>query len=388
MRVIWILAGGGLLVLLVAAVHKKDEQVCKSVAIHIIADGDNFFVDQKDILQTIRSVAGSNPVGQACGNLNLQQIEVALRKNVWIKNAELYFDNLQVLRVKVTERVPVARVFSTTGATFYLDTAALRLPLSEKFSARVPLFTGFPSDRAVLATADSNLLSQVVSISTALVRDSFLFALIDQIDITPDRRFEMMPRLGNSIIQFGDAADAELKFQKLKLFYRQVMPKAGWRYYSTINLQYKGQVVARRRGAEEVTADSLRVAQLMQDIARRAAEEQSADSILRFLPDGPTNTTDSTMIQESLQRDEAPGTAVSESLNRTPVPATASLAPTPVQPPASDRTTPTRPPVQSPTRSTAAPPPVRRTVQRATPPPGRPPANPKPRVVMPPKNDY
>ena len=50
------------------------------------------------------------------------------------------------------------------------------------------------------------------------------------------------------------------------------MVKAGWNNYSVINVQYKNQVVAKRKGAEDITADSLRTLQIMQMIAAKCAK--------------------------------------------------------------------------------------------------------------------
>ncbi|RYF90159.1 MAG: hypothetical protein EOO03_04310 [Chitinophagaceae bacterium] len=142
-----------------------------------------------------------------------------------------------------------------------------------------------------------------MSISEKLMADSFLMAMIDQVDITAQRSFEMIPKIGNQTIVFGDAVDADEKFNKLKLFYKKVITTAGFNRYSVINLQYKDQVVAKIKGAEDKTADSLRTLQIMQVIAERAAQ-QAADSVHSFLQDSERNTTDSTLIQESMERDE------------------------------------------------------------------------------------
>ncbi|MBK6829167.1 MAG: hypothetical protein IPG86_20990 [Chitinophagaceae bacterium] len=61
----------------------------------------------------------------------------------------------------VEEREPVARIFTSGGNTFYIDSSNTMLPLSEKFSARLPVFTGFPSEAKVLSKADSNLLNDI-----------------------------------------------------------------------------------------------------------------------------------------------------------------------------------------------------------------------------------
>ncbi|MBK7433459.1 MAG: hypothetical protein IPI66_05780 [Chitinophagaceae bacterium] len=113
----------------------------------------------------------------------------------------------------------------------------------------------------------------------------------------------MIPKIGKQVIVFGDASDIAGKMSKLKLFYRNVMVKAGWQYYSTINLQYKDQVVAKRWGAEDIAADSMRTLQLMQLIAANA-ERQASDSLQNRQSAVDNNMTDSTMIQQSIQRDD------------------------------------------------------------------------------------
>lgn len=300
---LWIAIGTGIAVLLVAAIRKKDAQHCKGIQIVIRGVDNNYFVDRSDILNAVTLVAKGNPVGKTVSSFNLRTIEKELQKNTWVKSAELFFDNNEVLQVRVNEREPVSRVFTTTGRSFYIDRDNAMLPLSEKFSARLPVFTGFPSDNMVLSKADSNLLRDINMISLEIQKDSFRMALIEQVDITPKRSFEMMPKIGNQVIVFGDASIPEEKFDKLELFYKQVMTKSGWGYYSIINLQYTGQVVARKRGAEDVTADSIRTLQVMQMIATNA-EKQASDSLQTMLQDNDKNTVDSSIIQHSIQRDE------------------------------------------------------------------------------------
>ena len=300
----WIALGGATVFLLIAAIKSKPAKHCKSIEINIHGVSNNFFVDKKDILNAISDMEKTNPVGKTIGSFNLKKMELELEKDVWIKSAELFFDNNETLQVTVQEREPIARVFTTSGITFYIDDELAILPLSEKFSARLPVFTNFPSDKKVLTKADSILLMDVKTISLAIQKDSFSMAMIDQIDITTQRLFEMIPKIGNQLIVFGDATDVDVKLGKLKIFYKEIMVKAGWNNYSIINVQYKNQVVAKRKGAEDFTADSLRTLQIMKFIAERA-QQQANDSLQTIQPDNNRNTVDSTMIQQSIQRDDS-----------------------------------------------------------------------------------
>ena len=333
----WIALGGATVFLLIAAIKSKPAKHCKSIEINIHGVSNNFFVDKKDILNTITAIEKTNPVGKTIGSFDLKKLETELKKNVWIKSAELFFDNNEILQVTVQEREPIARVFTSTGTTFYIDDELAMLPLSEKFSARLPVFTNFPSDKKILAKADSNLLGDIKAISLAVQKDSFSMAMIDQIDITPQRLFEMIPKIGNQLIVFGDATDVDIKLQKLKLFYKEVMVKAGWNNYSVINVQYKNQVVAKRKGAEDVAADSLRTLQIMKFIAERA-QQQAEDSLQQIIqPDNIRNTADSSMIQQSIQREDSDEpAAVNETPNQPAVqstpPVTNNVKPAAVKP--------------------------------------------------------
>lgn len=308
---LWTALGAGTLVLLVAANDNKDAQICKGVYIDIRGVSNNFFVDKFDIIKSITEIAGAHPKGQPISTFDLKEMESDLQKNIWIKNAQLFFDNNDILVVNVIEREPQARIFNTAGETFYIDSSISILPLSEKFSARLPVFTGFPSDKKIISKADSTMLRDILSISTALQKDTFCMAMIDQIDITPQRNYEMIPKMGNSIILFGDAKDISEKLKKIRLFYQEIITKAGWSNYNSVNVQYKNQVIAKRKGAEDITADSLRTIQIMQIIAANA-EKRSTDSLMSIMQDNENNTTNFNLIQTSIQREDIGNDDVNE----------------------------------------------------------------------------
>lgn len=276
----------------------------KGVEIEIGGVSNNFFIDKNDVYAIVKRFGGDSTQKKSLASVDLRRIEEALKKDVWIKNAELFFDNNDMLKVLVEEREPIARIFSLTGNTFYTDSSCMVLPLSEKFSARVPVFTGFPSDAKILSKPDSLLLRDIKNISLKIAADSFLMAMIDQVDITPAKGFEMVPKIGKQQIIFGDATDADAKFANLKLFYKNVITKAGWNKYKTINLQYKDQVVAAIRGKEDVTADSLHTLELLKAIAADAAAK-ATDTAQGFIQAAERNVTD-TLPQQSVERDEGP----------------------------------------------------------------------------------
>jgi cell division protein FtsQ len=78
-------------------------------------------------------------------------------------------------------------------------------------------------------------------------KDNFWAAQIDQIYIDGKDEVNLIPRLGNHTIHLGSFMNYEGKLRNLEAFYSDVLPEVGWSKYSVINLEYKDQIVCKRR---------------------------------------------------------------------------------------------------------------------------------------------
>ena len=241
---LWTLSIAGLVVLLVAAMNARKNQVCKGYSITINNQQQGkWFIDKNDIVNVL---TGQLPdvKNKSIAAFNLGKIEAELKKQIWIRDADLYFDNNGVLKIKVEEREPIARVFDQEGNSFYLDSTGHKLPLSDKMTAKLPVFTGFPANLARWTNAsDKKLVTQIKNLSLYLLNNNFWMAQVSQIDITPARDFEMIPTIGNHVVELGDGNDYEKKFNRLFLFYKQVLAKTGMEKYQRIKVQYDNEVI-------------------------------------------------------------------------------------------------------------------------------------------------
>jgi cell division protein FtsQ len=276
-QVLWLLAGIGVIVLLGAAIQKKNHRTCAEVKIEITGSQKDVFIDEKDVLDLLNSAG--NMVGKDLATIDLKALENALEKNKWVKNAEMFFDNNQLLHVNIEEREPVARVFCAEGSSFYVDSFAIRLPLSDKLSARVPVFTNFPSDKEVLTQSDSATLQNLVKIGKFIVADSFWMAQIAQIDITPSANFEMIPTIGDQLIVLGNAEDLARKFDRLFSFYKQAWLQNGMNKYEKIDVQFDHEVVAVKRGTGRALVDSAKARLAMSEMLQAASMQGKSDSV-------------------------------------------------------------------------------------------------------------
>lgn len=265
---LWVMAGIGAIVLLGAAMQKKSQKPCTDIRIEITGVERHMFIDEKDVLDLLS--ATGHVKGNPISLLNLRAMEKMVERDPWVSNAEMFLDNNQVLEVRIEERQPVARVFTLDGNSFYVDSGALRLPLSEKLSARVPSFTGFPSSKAKLAKPDSLLLNDIVRVGKYILADSFWMAQVAQVDITPQSSFEMVPVVGDHIVVIGNADNLDRKFKHLYTFYKSAWLQNGMNTYEKLDVQYSNQVVAVRKGTGKALVDSARAHELMQGMLAQA----------------------------------------------------------------------------------------------------------------------
>jgi cell division protein FtsQ len=301
--ILWLFAAVCCIVLLVSAVYYKDNKNCKGVRVEMFGDNLNYFVNKNDVYSVVKKYGGDTTMNSPIASINLKQIEKDLKKLIWIESAELFFDNNNILKISVKESMPIARVFTNMGNSFYIDSTAKLLPVSAKLSARLPVFTGFAGNGTTITKADSISLSEIKKISIKINSDSFLMAMIEQVNILPDNYYEMIPKVGNQIILLGEAKNVDSKFEKLKLFYKKVTPVVGWNKYSKINLQFENQIVTSLKGVEEAYSDSIKTLELMKFVAENAAIK-SGDSTQTFAPDNVKKTEEKTIASSAEREDE------------------------------------------------------------------------------------
>lgn len=212
---------------------------CKSVAVHII-DGSPRFLQEEDILELVKK-ADNSIFGKNLRQINTEVLEKKIRAVESIRNAEVYRrisgKSLQFtgkLIIEIEERNPVVRI-KTGEFDYYLDMDGMKIPVSRKFSSKVPVISGtVTTDIAV---------NDLLPFAGYIYSDPFWKAQIEQIFVKPNKELLVVPRVGNHLIEFGTTENYQEKLRNLKAVYQQGFSKTGWDKYKTINLKYKNQVV-------------------------------------------------------------------------------------------------------------------------------------------------
>ena len=164
--------------------------------------------------------------------LDLKEMEIRLRKNPMIRNAQVYLSIDGVLGAKIEQRSPIARVAGSPG--FYSDEDGMKMPLSGMYSARVPLISG-----------KSNLnLEKVTELFTKINRDPFMKNSVVGIHVLEDDAILLQLRKQEFTIHLGKIERVEKKFQNYKAFYQKSKQDSTLSDYKQVNLEYLSQVVA------------------------------------------------------------------------------------------------------------------------------------------------
>lgn len=234
------------LVLLAFAGSSHDKQRCTKVTINIKDREFYQFISKKDVLNIITNREKDPLERRKLSSIELRAIESKLVNSSFVKEAQAYFNIKGELTVELTQRVPVLRVLNSQNENYYLDTEGKRMPLSNHFTAKVPLATA----EYLLQENDSIkdvLNKKLYYLASYLSGDKYAKALSGQIIFDESHEFTVIPRLGNFEIFLGDTSDLSNKFVRLKSFYKSSLPQDGWNAYNRINLKYKNQIIVNHK---------------------------------------------------------------------------------------------------------------------------------------------
>jgi cell division protein FtsQ len=156
------------------------------------------------------------------------------------------------LQVKIEQRIPIARIFTASGNSFYIDKEGLQLPLKQLTVLRLPVFTNFPSDQQKLSKPDSLLLNDILHFTKAVETDSFFMAQTAQVNIATNGDFELVPSVGDHIVLIGSVENIEDKLNRLYTFYKKVWVQSGLNAYQVIDCRFDNQIVALKKGMQPI----------------------------------------------------------------------------------------------------------------------------------------
>ncbi len=230
------------IIAMVSASRIEDSKTIKSVAVHIKNDKKYHFIEQQEILDLAITNRDVDIAHTPLSKLDMHSMERVIVADPWVAGAQVYIDNDKVLHMYVTQRIPVVRVFQKNSSSYYLDTTFSIMPLSKSSVYYTTVVTNVPELKN--DSASWSVRKDIISLVRTIQADTFWNAQISQVIVDSAGMFELVPMLGDQRIIFGDATRVKEKLHNLFIFYKNVLNRIGWDKYQTLDVRFKGQVIA------------------------------------------------------------------------------------------------------------------------------------------------
>lgn len=237
MRINWDYIIGILLVSLVVFLYgfsnlKNRTQKVADISIEF-EQGDNLFMDYQ-MVNKLLIQNGGTVKNLTKSVIDLHNLEAKIQSHPMVESASVFLTVDGFLKAKIRQRTPIARVV-VNNESYYIDRQAKSMPLSENFSARVLLISGYVKEQ-------NN--AEIQQLVTTILEDEFLKEQIIGVEIKPKNEYVLDTRVGDQKIILGKIDNLDQKFKNLGSFYIKTMADSTIYKYDSINLKYNKQVVA------------------------------------------------------------------------------------------------------------------------------------------------
>ena len=227
-----LLAMFGAIIFLFAFTTERNERRKLEKSVVEFTGGDNLFITNESVNKLLIE---NNTTARTItkDKVDLNRLEKSLNKHEMIEKSEVFVTIDGVLKARVKQKTPIARVLDENGS-FYIDYEGNTMPLSDQYSARVPLITG--------AVNEGNR-SKIAEMFKMVNDDEFLKKNIIGATVSPTGNIVLKNRNFNYQIDFGKTINMERKFSNYKAFFQKAVTDSTITKYKMINLKFTQQVV-------------------------------------------------------------------------------------------------------------------------------------------------
>ena len=223
---------------------RRSKRVCQQLVIQVEQTDEHHFIDRDDIRLLVTQQQMGPLEGTRLQDIDLKMLEKNVTTNNYVQHVDIYHDLVGNVVVQARQNRPIARILQPETADAYLGADGRFLPLSERFTARVTLLSGEYMPTLLKANMpEDSVGAQVLELVRYIEQDAFWQAQIAQIDMNKNGDITLYPQVGKQRIDFGKADHLSEKFDKLAIFYDQILPRRGWNHYEQVSLKYENQIV-------------------------------------------------------------------------------------------------------------------------------------------------
>lgn len=211
--------------------------VCESMEVFIENESAAKFINKDKLLQDLKR-DNIDVIDKLVRDIDLEGIEQVLNSYDYLESAECAIINNQKLLIKVEQIIPLVRIFDG-DESYYLNKGGKRIKADYSTHIDLPIVYGNFNDEF---TAES-----IIPLAEFIMSNETRLAYVTMINAKDKNNIFILPVTHGHVINIGNITELDSKFEKIKLFYKEIVPYQGWYTYDTISVKWDYQIVASRR---------------------------------------------------------------------------------------------------------------------------------------------
>lgn len=221
----------GLILFLMGFAHQRNTQrYCCDLSVKFVGNPQPFIaLDSVNKLLIQNNEALSSIPKET---LVLKEMEARLLQHPMVYQAQVFISIDGKIGAKIQTKKPIGRVID--NPSFYIDEQGQPMPLSNLYTARVPIVTG-----EVLLH-----LEALKELLLAINKDEFLHPMVTEVTVDADGNFELRLRQVTYSLLLGPVNDVAVKLRNFKAFYQNMQKQQEQKQFNKIDLRFNNQVVA------------------------------------------------------------------------------------------------------------------------------------------------
>ncbi|KPQ16746.1 MAG: cell division protein FtsQ [Algoriphagus marincola HL-49] len=202
-----------------------------------------YFVDKQEIETLLAEAFPNLKVGLLLEEVPLNAIEDRLQGHPFIKMAEASIGQKGILQLYLEQHQPIARIVRPLAANGYITTEGKIIPVSPSYTSRVLILSGDMAEKLLNEGGVMNQMPELMDLIRFISEDEFWNAQITEVEIRERDDIRLYQQVGEQVIELGDASDLKDKFDRIQIFYSEILPRKGWDAYDRVSVKFKEQIV-------------------------------------------------------------------------------------------------------------------------------------------------
>jgi cell division protein FtsQ len=202
-----------------------------------------YFVDKQEIETLLAEAFPNLKVGLLLEEVPLNAIEDRLEGHPFIKMADASIGQKGILQLYLEQHQPIARIVRPLAADGYITTEGKIIPISPSYTSRVLILSGDMAEKLLNEGEVMNQMPELMDLIRFISEDEFWNAQITEVEIRERDDIRLYQQVGEQVIELGDAADLKDKFDRIQIFYSEILPRKGWDAYDRVSVKFKEQIV-------------------------------------------------------------------------------------------------------------------------------------------------